>query len=214
MTNKYASLSLGTIEAVFNKLGGLEAADKFLRDELTVSEPARRFRIEGGVIYFTLPATDGTTGPQWIDRLEKKGFRLSKWSKDVLNSPAFKPTTGIVREIAVLKGMLFEDNDRTTKNVRAKADTLGFKHGKDISPEIACQIREMFTDKEIEEMGLIWITTMHEPIKDSGGALSLLDADRRDDGLWLNAYYVYPDFRWDREGGFAVVVSQVVLDPK
>ena len=39
-TMKYASLDLGTVEAVFNKLGGLEGAAQFLRDELTlVSQP-------------------------------------------------------------------------------------------------------------------------------------------------------------------------------
>ncbi len=30
MTMKYATLDLGTIEAVFNKLGGLEGAKRFL----------------------------------------------------------------------------------------------------------------------------------------------------------------------------------------
>lgn len=35
---KYASLDLGTVEAVFNKLGGLEGAAQFLRGELTLVE--------------------------------------------------------------------------------------------------------------------------------------------------------------------------------
>lgn len=35
---KYAQLELGTIEAVFNKLGGIEGADRFLRGELKVVE--------------------------------------------------------------------------------------------------------------------------------------------------------------------------------
>ncbi len=104
---KYSNIRLGTIEAVWNKLGGENGVDKFLRGEIAVAEPMSRFRERDGVIYFTLPATDGTTGPVWINRLEAKGFRLSKWSKDVLNSPEFRPTTGVVREIAVLKGMLF-----------------------------------------------------------------------------------------------------------
>ena len=39
-TMKYASLVLGTVEAVFNKLGGLEGAAQFLRDELVlISKP-------------------------------------------------------------------------------------------------------------------------------------------------------------------------------
>lgn len=37
-TMKYASLDLGTIEAVFNKLGGTEGAQRLLRGELVVSE--------------------------------------------------------------------------------------------------------------------------------------------------------------------------------
>lgn len=38
---KYANLDLGTIEAVFNKLGGIAAAQAFLRDEVTVTKPAK-----------------------------------------------------------------------------------------------------------------------------------------------------------------------------
>ena len=38
---KYANLDLGTIEAVFNKLGGIEGAQAFLRDEVTVTKPAK-----------------------------------------------------------------------------------------------------------------------------------------------------------------------------
>lgn len=35
-TNKYSTLDLGTIEAVFNKLGGIEGAQRFLRGEVGV----------------------------------------------------------------------------------------------------------------------------------------------------------------------------------
>jgi hypothetical protein len=58
-------------------------------------------------------------------------------------------------------------------------------------------------------MGLWWITAMHEPIKDSGGDSSLLAVSRSGGGQWLNAVYDNPDYRWDREYGFAFVVPQV-----
>ncbi len=205
---KYGNLTLGQIEAGINKIGGEEAFLSLLRDELVVPQHTRRWREQNGVIYFTLPPTDGTTGPQWIERLEKKGFQLSKWSRDVLNSPDFKPTTGVVNNIAVLKGELFSDGNRFTKKIRAEGDKRKLKHGKDISPEIACQIREMFTDEEIKEMGLVWIIAMHESISDSDGDLRLLNASRNDDGRWLYAYYGNPDYRWNRENGFAFVVPQ------
>src|SRR3989344_3005062 len=78
-----------------------------------VSTPAHLWREENGVIYFSV-TSDGTTGGQWIARLEKRGYRLSDYAKRMLRSPDFKPTKGVTTEIAVLKGMLFADNDRLT----------------------------------------------------------------------------------------------------
>jgi hypothetical protein len=177
--------------------------------EWVVSKPVVKWREQGGVIYFTLPPTEGVTGHQWIERFEKKNFRFSRWARNVLDSPDFKPTTGIVYNIAVLKGELFSDENRITRNIRAEGDHRSLKHGKGISPEIACLIRETFTDDEIKAMGMIWIIVMHEPIDDGGDDPYLLSADRYDAGRWLDAYYVGPGRRWGRGDGFAFVVPQV-----
>ena len=76
---------------------------------------------ENGVIYFSV-TSDGTTGPEWIERLERKGFRVDGSDKSVLRSSDFKPSSsGEPIQIVVLKGELFEDSDRTTKRVRAEA---------------------------------------------------------------------------------------------
>ncbi|MDO8590106.1 MAG: hypothetical protein Q7R69_02440, partial [bacterium] len=120
--------------------------------------------------------------------------------------PDFKPTNGVTTEVAVLKGMLFEDNDRITKKIRAEADKRKLSKP---NAELACLIREKFTDKEIEAMGLWYIVAMHEPINDSDGDPSLLIADRDDDGRWLCAYGGGPDYRWGCGNGFAFAVSQV-----
>jgi hypothetical protein len=165
-----------------------------------------KWREQDGVIYLSV-TSDGTTGPEWIKRLEKKGFRLSDYAKSVLRSPDFKPTKGVTTEIAILKGMLFEDRDRITSNIRDLATQRKLTTP---NAEVACLIRENFSDEDIEAMGLIWIVTMHEPIKDSDGDPSLLCAHRRGAGRWLYAYYDGPpDDGWGREGGFAFVVSQV-----
>ncbi len=58
-------------------------------------------------------------------------------------------------------------------------------------------------------MGLWWIVTMHEPIKDSDGDPDLLGANGDDWGRWLYACYGKPDRQWHRGFGFAFVVSQV-----
>jgi len=43
----------------------------------------------------------------------------------------------------------------------------------------------------------------------SDGNPNLLGANRNDDGQWLNGYWDNPDNRWNRENGFAFVVSQL-----
>jgi len=193
------------IQAVWNILGGEEGVDRLIRGEITTSEPERPWREQDGVIYFSV-TSDGTTGEEWINRLESKGFCLGGYTKQLLHSDDFKPTDGVTYEIAVLKGMLFEDSNRVTKKVRSEAKGRGF-----ITPnaEIACLIREKFSDEEIEALGLWLIVTMHEPIKDSLGDPPLLSARRRGGGGWFGVFYDNPDYRWRREHGFAFVVSQV-----
>ena len=72
--------------------------------------------------------------------------------------------------------------------------------------EVSCLIRDMFTDEQLKEMGLWYIVTMHEPIKDSDGDPRLLHAYRLDGGGWLGAHYDRPDGEWNGSGGFAFVV--------
>ena len=211
MNTKFASagLTAGQLNAIVKKLGGHDMALRFLRDELSVSEPARSWHKEDGVSYFSV-TSDGTTGEEWITRLESNEFHVGNCAKQVLRSPDFKPTNGVTTEVAVLKGMLFKDQSRITKNIRAEADKRKLKKP---NAEVTCLIREAFTDKEIKAMGLTLIVAMHEPINDSDGDPSLLGADRYDDGCWLNAYNGSPDFRWNSDDGFAFAVSQVRRDP-
>ena len=197
--SKYGHRSHNWFEAIVNKLGGEEAAEQFLRDELSVSKPTRSWREEDGVIYFSV-TSDGATGEDWITRLESKGFRVGNCAKQVLRSPDFKPTNGVLTEVAVLMGTLFED--RVTKKVRAKADKRKLTKP---NAELACLIRELLADKEIEAMGLWYIVAMHEPINDFDGDPHLLCADRGGDGRRLNACGGGPLDEWCRDDGFAFV---------
>ncbi|KKT13572.1 MAG: hypothetical protein UV95_C0001G0109 [Candidatus Falkowbacteria bacterium GW2011_GWF2_43_32] len=173
--------------------------------EVQISVIKPKWIEKNGVVYFSV-TSDGTTGEQWISRLESKIFRVKDDAKSVLRSKSFKPTSGITYKIAVLKSELFSDNERVTKNIRKDA-----KNRRLTTPnaEVACLIRERFSNKELEIMDLYWIVVMHESIKDFDGDPSLLSADRRGRGSWLGTCYGGPDDRWSRSGGFAFVVSQV-----
>ena len=206
MSTEFASagLTAGQLNAIVKKLGGHDMALRFLRDELSVSEPTRLWREEEGVIYFSV-TSDGTTGGDWIKRLKGNGFHVGDSAKQMIRTPSFKPTNGMTTEVAVLRSMLFEDNDRTTRKIRAEADRR--KLGKP-EPELACLIRKKFTDKEIEAMGLWHIVAMHEPINDSDGDPFLLSAGRHGVGRWLDAYSGGPGDGWHRGSGFAFAMSQ------
>lgn len=208
MSTEFASagLTAGQLNAIVKKLGGHDMALRFLRDELSVSEPTRSWREEDGVIYFSV-TSDGTTGEGWITRLEGNGFRVGDYAKQVLRSPDFKPTSGVTTEVAVLRGCLFEDNDRITKKIRTEAANRKLETP---NAEIACLIREQFTDEEIKAMGLWYIVAMHEPINDSDGDPSLFTSGPGGVERWLSTCYDWPDIRWSRDdGGFAFAVSQV-----
>jgi len=205
---KYGDLSLGQIEAIVNKLGGMDKVNMFLRGELIISELTRSWTEKDGVIYLDDDlVSDGTTGEEWIARLESKGFRVSNYAKSVLRSESFVLSNpGTIYRVAVLKGEIFSDNKRITKNIRKEAKKRSLSTP---NTEIACLIREKFSDKELEAMDLYWIVTMHEAIKDSDGDPILLSASRLGGGSWLDAFYGSPGFRWGRDSGFAFVVSQV-----
>lgn len=135
--------------------------------------------------------------------MEAKGFKLSKWAKDLLNSPDFTSCEkGKIYEIVILPGKLFLDGERTTKNILAEGDKRGLSHGSELSTEVACLIRENCSDEQIKKMGLNWLVTMHELIKDSVGALFLLSTDWVRGASWLSARCGNPDRSWDYENGF------------
>jgi len=165
-----------------------------------------RWEERDGIIYLPPMVSDGTTGEQWIKRLARKGRRVSDYAQSVLRSPDFQSTSGVTYHIAVMKGEIFTDDDRTVANIRAEANQRQFGTP---NTEVACLIRENFSDDDLKDMGLWWIVTMHEPINDSDGGPKLLNVGRGGGGRWLGAYGGEPGNRFFREGGFAFVVSQV-----
>ncbi len=158
-----------------------------------------------GNIHFTL-TSNGFTREQWEQHLERRVWRIGDYARQVLRRASEAPTNGVTYNIVVRPGKKWGDSDRTTKKIRAAADKKGW-----LKPhwEVVCLIRDTFTDEQLEQMGLWYIVTMHEPIKDSDGVPCLLSSGRGGGGRWLCAYYGRPGGGWDGNGGFAFVVPQV-----
>ena len=159
-----------------------------------------------GVIYFSV-TSDGTTGEEWIKRLKREElpFYVEDCVRQVLCSLDFKPTSGVTTKVAVLKGMLFEEQSWITTTVYAEADRRKLLK---TNAELACLIREKFTDEEIEAMGLRNIVVMHEPIKGDNNQRRLLEVSRYGFGNLVGACLCGPFDRWGCQDGFAFAVSQ------
>jgi hypothetical protein len=103
------------------------------------------WRKQDGVILLRV-TSDGTTGPIWIERLEKKSFEIDFHAKDVLRSDSFRPTFGRTVEVAILDGVIPRHN---------------FTRGESVSAaEVACLIRDKFSNEDIEAMGLFTIVVL------------------------------------------------------
>ena len=160
------------------------------------------WREEDGVIYSSV-TSDGTTGEDWITRLECDGFYVADGAKKLLRSSDFKPTSGITTEIAILVGDYISDGDLTTKKIYAEADKRRFEKP---NAEVTCLIREIFMDKEIRHMRLNQIVVVHEPIN-IDLVLFLLDVYGDTNCSFLGISRANPYTTWNRCCGFAFAVS-------
>jgi hypothetical protein len=163
--------------------------------------PVRRWREEKGVIYFQL-FSEGTSGQKWVKRLRKRGCLLSAAAISVLRSPMFRPTGSGIINIAVLRGTLFPNNYRYASYIRAQAQRRKLWEPGD---DIACLIREAFSDKEIQEMGCSSIVGMGEPIDNSNNDPTLLLAQELNGCRWLRTCYGAPHRRFSYTLGFAFI---------
>lgn len=164
-----------------------------------------------GIINIPELVSDGTTGPEWVTRLEAKGFWISELAKSMLLSEDFKPTNRTVYKPIGIKATAFDDSKRLTKNIRSYANRSKWQAP---NAELACLLRESCSDEQLEAMGLWYLITMHETIDDADGNPSLLGAHRHSGGQWLYGDYGGPDDEWLDDGAFVFILSQLSLETK
>ncbi|MDD3487337.1 MAG: hypothetical protein PHF35_03105, partial [Candidatus Moranbacteria bacterium] len=112
---------------------------------------------EWGMIYCDV-ISDGTTGEEWIRRLEKKGIGVSWLAKEILVSPSFIPSKKTLSDLRIIRGSLFHDKGRSD-DIYNLANLFKLKKP---YPEVACLICEKLLDKKMEGMGLKGIKIMHQ----------------------------------------------------
>ncbi len=158
-----------------------------------------------GVLYFSV-TSDGTTGPQWLERLKANGCLIGGRARHVLNSPNFNPTDSITTKVAVLRAAAIWGGGCTIREVYEKAGRLSLVVP---NPEITCLILELLMSDDYWITAIPrWIITMHTPIEDSSGDLCRLVAHCNSDGHRLLSFshgIIYSHY-WPSEYSFAFVV--------
>jgi len=94
--------------------------------------------------------SDGTTGEQWIKRLENQGHILNLEVKGLLMSPQFIATKGERWEVVILKRTPEKALILKREEILAEAKTL---HLVSVNLEISCLLRE--------ELTLDWLTHLN-----------------------------------------------------
>jgi len=185
---KYSELNLGQVEAVVNKLGGIEGVKRFLSGETIIQVAEHKFKT-----WKTIKLGTGLKTAEEFRRVLRDGeFRLSDWASDILGKPAFKAA----------------DEETEVDLVKATVAELGFKKGARYDqiyerakepglelcpPEVGPQLRLQYQDQPNGE----WIVVAMEPIIDSDGCPRVFNVERIGSELWLSSYWGRPDGFWD-----------------
>jgi len=185
---KYGKLTLGEIEAIINKLGGMEGVKRFLSGELVIKETGRKFKN-----WKTIKLGTGLkTAGDFRRALCGDGFNLSKWASDNLGKPAF--TVALeeteVDLVKVTVGELGFKKGARRDQIYERAKELGLE----LCPsEVGPQLRLQYKDQPNGE----WILVAMEPIVDSGDGCPRVLFVERNYGRWLRSHCARLSYCWD-----------------
>lgn len=160
-----------------------------------------------GHVVLTFTGLD-LTGTEEIKRLEEADYDVGNCVRSCLRSirddsydKHHRLVAGRVYKVALMPGRdIQRDGDRTTKALRRRGmDYYGY--GKPLGGLIP-RVREVFSDRDMEDFGIWYAAALHDPITDSEGRPSVFFAFRHDDGRQVNAHQDDSDSRWNDDGVF------------
>ncbi len=162
---------------------------------------------DSGDIHFTL-ISNGLSPQQWEKRLECRGWKYLNFGRSILKCATEPATKGVTYNIVVRRGQNIKDGDRSIQQILEDAKQRGWTvpHW-----EIACLIRDGFTGRHLEEMGVSSILTLHRPIKVYTAnigyhRLSIFYTESDD---YFNSVVDRADIQFDHTIGFALVEATV-----
>ncbi len=114
--------------------------------------------------------SDGTSGPDWVERLKKKFRKVDPEIRKVLRSGDFTSTNGTTYNITILKGNYWLNGYLTIQAVR---NLIENKVLKEPNLEAACLVLEKFHGLKLPHM-----MVMHKPVETAYHLPTFFEAQR------------------------------------
>ena len=193
---KYNDLTIGQIEAIGNKLGGMEGIQNFLSGK-TVVVSAETLNAIPFSVWKSIPLGTHKDADAYRKALKKGGYKIGDWGNDILGKPAFtvaekEETIDLVKVTVAELGF---KNGATYKEICDAAASRGLKK---CPNEVGPALRLAYTDQPAGE----WLRIAMDPIAGSDGDLYIFDVVHDCDGRWLYGDYGHPGSRWGADYTF------------
>jgi len=185
---KYGELTLGQMEVIVNKLGGMDGVKRFLSGELLVSAPTKVWKT-----WRTIKLGTGLkTADDFRKAIKQAGMKIGDWGNDILGKPAFTVANEEteVELINVSVAELGFKDGATYKDICVRARELGLE----LCPnEVGPQLRLQYADQPKGE----WLLVAMEAIAGSVGDLDVFGVGHVDDARWLDGDRGFPGSVWN-----------------
>ena len=178
------NLTGGQLNAIVKKLGGEEGAMAFLRGEFIINDTSK-CKEKDGFLYFSV-ISNGRTPKEWLDLFSQQNVEFSRLGQSIIALSNFVPTKGILTHMVGIRRSIFPEDKKVFSDNKGtdinNAFIRNYAKKKGWFPptvEEGCLIRDKFTDKEMEEMGLFNFQIMHSPVQCYDGKNYTMEVGRR-----------------------------------
>jgi len=135
---KYGELNLGQIEAIINKLGGMEGVMRFLQGETTVTAPVRTWNT-----WKTIQLGTHRTTNALCSALKAAGNKISDWANDILGKTSLAKTETEIDLVKVTVAELGFQYGARYEDIIVSAKELGLDY---CPAEVGPQLRLQYQD--------------------------------------------------------------------
>ncbi len=193
---KYGDITFGQMEAIINKLGGMDGVKRLLSGELVVKMVGRSF-----AIWQTITIGINKSPSAYREALKANGYHIGDYADQILKRMKVSETEVQIDLVVMTVAELGFKGGVRRDAIYARAIELGLE----LCPaEVGPALRLAYQDQPYGE----WLRIAMEPISDSGDFLEVFGVDRGGDERWLHGSYVDPDYFWGAGGRWVFVAPR------